>query len=119
MVSFAVLIYAIIANIESIVLSRFHVYLLTYEYNLHIKLLFIRLPKSTTTSSSTAADHRHIVQYGVLTPQVGLVGDLKMSLSDKCGIKSNRLCIAVLSNAKKKNIQIYSDSNPLRTVSLS
>jgi hypothetical protein len=83
------------------------------------KIIVIRLPKSTTTSSSTAADHRHIVQYGVLTPQVGLVGDLKMSLSDKCGIKSNRLCIAVLSNAKKKNIQIYSDSNPLRTVSLS
>jgi hypothetical protein len=52
-----------------------------------------------------------------LTPQVGLIGDLKMSLSEKCGIPGHLLCIAAMVHeTESAALQIYSDSNPLRTV---
>ena len=56
---------------------------------------------------------QRIVQYGVLTPQVGLVGDLKLSLSEKCGIKANRLSIAA---GDRENLQFIGDANQLRTI---
>jgi hypothetical protein len=39
-----------------------------------------------TGTGGRGVDHRVLIQYGVLTPQVGLVGDLKIALSEKCNI---------------------------------
>ena len=39
-----------------------------------------------TGTGGRGIDHRVLIQYGVLTPQVGLVGDLKIALSEKCNI---------------------------------
>ena len=54
-----------------------------------------------------------MLQYGVLTPQVGLVGDLKLALAEKCGIRSNRLSIAT---GTHENLQFIGDHNQVRTV---
>ena len=54
-----------------------------------------------------------VLQFGVLTPQVGLIGDLKLALAEKCGIRSDRLSIAA---GDRENLQFMGDHNQLRTV---
>jgi ubiquitin C-terminal hydrolase len=52
--------------------------------------------------------------YGVFTPQVGLVGDLKLELASVCGISSNRLTIATVENNRIGSIR--PDRQQLHTI---
>ena len=47
------------------------------------------------------------MQYGVLTPQVGLIGDLKMSLSEKCSIPGHLLVRAIFFFFSFKKISFF------------